>query len=165
MESNTSWTVKIKVYTLLCASEEPLQYVANQNIHVAWHLYILSHNKTIDLPFDLVCRTTSLWCLRHTIFAYDKLMHSCDVKTMIYHFLNMVVTSKLLYIVFEHGWETVFYHMYTVKVYYKYIYIYYTYIYITTKTQVLITLSKAIEQFCWKSHLILWKSDTRKSNV
>ena len=73
-------------------------------------------------------------------------MHSCDVKTMIYHFLNMVLTSKLLHIVFEHGWETVFYHMYTVKVYYKYIYI--IHIYITTKAQVLITLSKAIEQFC-----------------
>ena len=134
MESNTSWTVKIKVYTLLCVSEEPLQYVANQNIHVARHLYILSHNKTIDLPFDLVCRTTSLWCLRHTIFAYDKLMHSCDVKTMIYHFLNMVVTSKLLYIIFEHGWETVFYHMYTVKVYYKYIYIIHIYIYYNKNT-------------------------------
>ena len=59
-------------------------------------------------------------------------MAGCDVKTMIYHFLNMVVTSKLLYIVFEHGWETVFYHMYTVKVYYKYIY--YTYIYYNKNT-------------------------------
>ena len=44
----------------MCVSEEPLQYVANQNIHVARHLYILLHNKTIDLPFDLICRTTSL---------------------------------------------------------------------------------------------------------
>ena len=35
----------------MCASEEPLQYVANQNIHVlARHLYILSRDKTIDLP-------------------------------------------------------------------------------------------------------------------
>ena len=38
---------------------------------------------------------------------------------MAYHFLNIVVTSKLLYIVFVHGWETVFYHTYTVKVYYQ----------------------------------------------
>ena len=84
----------------MCVSEEPLQYVANQNIHVARHLYILSRDKTIDLPYDLICRTTLLCCLRHTIFAYGKLMHSCDVKAMIYHFFNMVVTSKLLYIVF-----------------------------------------------------------------
>ena len=75
----------------MCASEELLQYVANQNIHVARHLYILSRDKPIDLTYDLICRTKSLWCLQHTIFAYDKLMHSCDVKTMIYHFLNMVV--------------------------------------------------------------------------
>ena len=27
----------------MCVSEEPLQYVANQNIHVARHLYILEH--------------------------------------------------------------------------------------------------------------------------
>ena len=60
VESNTSWTVKIKVYTLMCVSEEPLQYVANQNIHVARHLYILSRDKTTDLPYDLICRTTSL---------------------------------------------------------------------------------------------------------
>ena len=46
-------------------------------------------------------------------------MHSCDIKTMMYHFLNLVVTSKLSYIVFEDGWETVFYHSYTVKVYYN----------------------------------------------
>ena len=32
-------------------------------------------------------------------FAYDKLMNSCDVKAMIYHFVDLVVTSKLLYIV------------------------------------------------------------------
>ena len=60
--------------------------------------------------------------LAHTMFAYDKLMHSCDVKTMIYHFLNMVVTSKLYISFFEHGWETVFYHTYTVKVYYNWLY-------------------------------------------
>ena len=60
VESNTSWTVKTKVYTLMCVSEEPLQYVANQNIHVARHLYVLSRDKTIDLPYDLICRTTSL---------------------------------------------------------------------------------------------------------
>ena len=53
---------------------------------------------------------------------------------MIYDFLNMVVTSKLLYIVSEHGWETVFYHMYTVKVYYKYIYIIHIYIYYNKNT-------------------------------
>ena len=104
----------------MCVSEEPLQYVANQNIHVARPLYILSRDKTIDLPYDLICRTTSP-CLRHTIFAHNKLMHSRDAKTMIYHFLNMAVTPKLLYIVFEHDWETVLYHTYTVKVYYKYI--------------------------------------------
>ena len=52
-----------KVYTLMCASEEPLQYVANQKIHVARHLYTLSRDKTIDLPYDLICRTTSLGCL------------------------------------------------------------------------------------------------------
>ena len=86
----------------MCASEEPLQYVANQNIHVARQLYTLSRDKTIDVPCDLLCRTTSLGCLGHTILAYDKLMHSCDIKTMIYRFLN-----------------TVFYHTYTVKVYYK----------------------------------------------
>ena len=79
----------------MCTSEESLQYVPNQNIHVARHLYTLSLDKTIDLHYDLTCRTTSLECLRHTILAYDKLMHSCDVKTMIYYFLNMVVTSKL----------------------------------------------------------------------
>ena len=74
-----------KVYTLMCTSEEPLQYVAkNQNIHVARQLYTLSHDKTIDLSCDLICRTTSLGCLRYTILAYDKLMHSCDVKAMIY---------------------------------------------------------------------------------
>ena len=44
----------------MCASEEPLQYIGNQNIHVARHLYILSRDKTIDLPYDLICRTTSL---------------------------------------------------------------------------------------------------------
>ena len=44
----------------MSASEEPLQYAANQNIHVARHLYILSHDKTIDLSYDLICRTTSL---------------------------------------------------------------------------------------------------------
>ena len=42
----------------MCVSEEPLEYVANQNIHV--DLYILSRDKTIDLPYDLICRTTSL---------------------------------------------------------------------------------------------------------
>ena len=84
-----------KVHTSMCVSEGPLQYVANQNIHVVRHLYTLSSDKTIDLLYDLICRTTSLECLRHTILAYDKLMHSCDVKTMIYYFLNMVVTSKL----------------------------------------------------------------------
>ena len=141
MESNTSWTVKIKVKNhcnmlqtktfmshnicIFCCTTKLLTYL------LIW--YVARHHfDACDIPF----------------FAYDKLMHSCDVKTMIYHFLNMVVTSKLLYIVFEHGWETVFYHMYTVKVYYKYIYIIHIYIYITTKTQVLITLSKAIEQFC-----------------
>ena len=31
----------------MCASEEPLQYVANQNIHVAQHLYILSRDKLL----------------------------------------------------------------------------------------------------------------------
>ena len=36
-------------------NEEPLQYVANQNIHVGRHLYILSVDKTIDLPYDLIC--------------------------------------------------------------------------------------------------------------
>ena len=97
VESNTSWTVKIRVYTLMCVSEEPLQYVANQSIHVARHLYILPRDKTIDLPYDLLCHTTSLWCLRHTIFAYDKLMHSCDVKTMIYHFLNTIIYRFLEY--------------------------------------------------------------------
>ena len=83
-----------KVYTLMCESEESLQYVANQNIHVARHLYTLSHDKTIDLPYDLICRTTSLGCLRHTILAYDKSIYSHYVKTMIYYFLNMVVTSE-----------------------------------------------------------------------
>ena len=71
-----------KVYTLMCASEEGLQYVANQNIPVAVHWYALSRDRTIDLPHDLVCRMTSLECLRHTILTYDKLMHSCDVKTV-----------------------------------------------------------------------------------
>ena len=33
----------------MCVNEEPLQYVANQSIHVARHLYILSRDKTIDL--------------------------------------------------------------------------------------------------------------------
>ena len=28
-------------------------------------------------------------------FSYDKLQHNCDVKIMIYYFLNIVVTSKL----------------------------------------------------------------------
>ena len=83
-----------KVYTLTCAREEPLQYFANQNIHVARHLYTLSRYKIIDLLYDLICRTTSLGCLGHTILAYNKFMHSFDVKTMIYYFLNMVVTSK-----------------------------------------------------------------------
>ena len=72
-----------------------MQYVANQNIHVARQLYALSRDKSIDLPYDLICRTTSLGCLQHTILAYDKLMHSYDFKTMINYFLNMVVTSKL----------------------------------------------------------------------
>ena len=44
----------------MCASEEPLQYVANQNIYLARQLYVLSRDKTIDLPFDLICHTTSL---------------------------------------------------------------------------------------------------------
>ena len=34
---------------VMCASEEPLQYIGNQNIHVARHLYILSRDNTIDL--------------------------------------------------------------------------------------------------------------------
>ena len=41
-------------------NDEPLQYVTNQNIHVARHLYTLSRDKTIDLPYDLIYRTTSL---------------------------------------------------------------------------------------------------------
>ena len=44
----------------MCASEESLQYAANQNVHVARYLYILSRDKTIDLHYDLICRTTSL---------------------------------------------------------------------------------------------------------
>ena len=44
----------------MCVSEEPLQYVANQNIHVGRDFYILSRDKTINLPYDLICRTTSL---------------------------------------------------------------------------------------------------------
>ena len=44
----------------MCASEEPLQYVAYQNNRVARHLYILSRDKTIDLLYDFLCRTTSL---------------------------------------------------------------------------------------------------------
>ena len=59
-----------KVYTLMCESEESLQYVANHYTHVARHLYTLLHDKTIDL-----CHTTSLGCLQHTILAYDKLIH------------------------------------------------------------------------------------------
>ena len=79
----------------------------------------MSRDKTIDLPYDLMSRMTSLGCLRHTILAYDKLMHSCDVKTMIYYFLNMVVTSNYDLSFLEHGWETVSSHTYTVKVYYN----------------------------------------------
>ena len=44
----------------MCVSEEPLQYVANQNIHAARHFYIFSRDKTTDLPYDLIYRTTSL---------------------------------------------------------------------------------------------------------
>ena len=66
----------------MCASEDLWQYIANQNIHVARHLYTLSHDKTIDVSYDLICRTTSLGYFPHTILANEKLMHS-------------VVTSKL----------------------------------------------------------------------
>ena len=83
-------------YTLMCASEEPLQYVADQNIHVAQQLYILSRDKI--LTYLMI-----LYIARHHLDACDipfRLTTSCDVKTMIYHFLNTVVTSKLLSIVF-----------------------------------------------------------------
>ena len=55
----------------MCANDELLQYVAHQNIHVARHLYTLSRDKITDLPYDFICRTTSLRCLRHTILGYD----------------------------------------------------------------------------------------------
>ena len=45
--------------------------------------------KIITLPYDLICHTT------HFILASDKLLHNCDIKAMIYYFLNMVVTSRL----------------------------------------------------------------------
>ena len=66
----------------MCASEDPRQYIANQNIHVARHLSTLSRDNTIDESYELICRTTSLGCFPHTILVNDKLMHS-------------VVTSKL----------------------------------------------------------------------
>ena len=44
----------------MCVSEEPLQYVANQNIHATQHLYILSRDKTIDLPYDLMSHDITL---------------------------------------------------------------------------------------------------------
>ena len=52
-------------------------------------LYTLSRDKIINLPNDLICRTTSLGYLQYTILAYDKLLHNCEVKTMIHYFLNM----------------------------------------------------------------------------
>ena len=55
--------------------------------------------KIITLPYDLICHTT------HFILASDKLLHNCDIKAMIYYFLNMVVTSRLRSIIlsYVHG--------------------------------------------------------------
>ena len=143
------------------------------------HCNMLQTKTFISCDICIFCRATKL--LTYLLIWYVARYHfdACDIPFLLTTSWCIVVTSKLWSITFwtwlwcqnyytsffEHGWETVFYHTYTVKVYYKYIYILYIYIYITTKTQVLITLSKAMEQFCWKSHLILWKSDTRKSNV
>ena len=84
------------VHTLMCASEEPLQYVTDQDIPVTQHLYVLSCDKV--LTYLMI-----LYIARHHLDACNIpfwLTTSCDVKTMISHFLNMVVTSKLLSIVF-----------------------------------------------------------------
>ena len=106
----------------MCANEEPLRYNTEQNIHVARNLYTLSSDKIIDLilAYNLMRCTTSVWCLRHTILVYDRLLHNCDVKTIIYYFLNMVVTQNYdLSFFMNTGWETVFYRTFTVKVYYN----------------------------------------------
>ena len=94
----------------MCANEKPFRHTAEQNIHVARHLYTSSRNKIIDLPYDLICRTTSLRCFRHKILAYNKLLqncqnydlllfkHGCDVKTMNYHVLNTAGKWCLSYV-------------------------------------------------------------------
>ena len=51
---------KYRGLTLMCTSEGLLQYVADQNIHVARHLHILSRDKTTDLSYDFICHMTLL---------------------------------------------------------------------------------------------------------
>ena len=80
--------LKYNIHTLRCTNEEQLQYTAKQNIHIARHLCTLSRDKIIELLCDLTYCTTLFEYLQHTILAYDKWLHHCDVKTMIYRLLN-----------------------------------------------------------------------------
>ena len=50
----------------------------------------------------LTCRTALFECSKQTIVAYDKLLHYCNVKIVIYHFLNDLSS-------FEHCRKTAFY--------------------------------------------------------